>query len=131
MALIEITATDLLRDKIVDPAWYRLKINSTGEWAPTKDGQSNNCIIECVVQFDADTGDATFAGVPISLMFNDKPGARPFIMGYLRALGVNVEAGRIDLAAADGADIDAYVENETFEGRVRNRVNHKYRAPKK
>lgn len=130
MALIEITATDLLRDKIVDPAWYRLKINSTGEWTPTKAGDSNNCIVECTIKFNGDTGDKEFEGVPVSIQFNDKPGARSFIMGYLRALGVEVQAGRIDLSAADNQEIDAYVENETYEGRTRNRINHKYRAPR-
>lgn len=131
MPFVEITPSDLLRDKIVEPAWYRLKINSTGEWTPTKDQQSNNCLVDCTIQFNADTGDTEYAGVPAQIQFNDKPGAQTFIRGYLRALGVELQPGRIDLAAANGADIDAYVENETYEGRVRNRINHKYRTPKK
>lgn len=131
MALVEITATDLLRDKVVTPAWYRLKLGANGPWTPSKDGNSNNSITEATIVFDADSGDREYEGVPIQLQFNDKPGARGFILGYLKALGVDVQAGRIDLAAADGMEIDAYVENDTYDGRVRNRVNHKYRAPKK
>jgi hypothetical protein len=127
MPLAEFTESDLLRNKIVVPAWYRLELGLVSEWSPTKDQQSNNFTIEAVIQFNADNGDKEFAGVPITLQFNDKVKARGFIEGLLRALGVDVTPGRFDLGAAGGKHIDAYLENETYEGRIRNRCNHKYR----
>ena len=130
MPIVEFTETDLLRNKVVVPSWYRLDLGLVSEWSPTKNQDSNNCTIECVIVNNADNGDVEFAGVPITLQFNDKSKARGFIEGFLRALGVDVSPGRYDLGAASGKQIDAYIENETYEGRIRNRCNHKYRMLK-
>lgn len=131
MPLVEFTESDLLRNKVVTPAWYRLQLGIVSEWSPSKNQDSNNCLVEGEILFNADNGDEEFKGVPITLQFNDKPKARGFIEGFLRALGVDVTPGRFDLAAAQGQQIEAFVENETYEGRIRNRVNHKYRLIKK
>ena len=125
--LVEFTESDLLRSKVVSPAWYRLDLGLVSEWTPSKDGQSNNCTIDGTILGNADNGETEFAGVPITLQFNDKPKARGFIEGFLRALGVDVAVGRFDLAAAGGKQVDAFIENATYEGRIQNRCNHKYR----
>lgn len=126
---VSFTESDLLRNKIVPPAWYKLQIASVSEWTPTKAADSNNCEMECVVLANADSGESDgIAGIPVTLLFNDKPKARGFLEGFLASLGVEVAAGaRYDLQSAQGKTIEAFVENETYEGRVRNRVNHKYR----
>lgn len=131
MPMVEFTESDLLRSKVVTPAWYRLQLSNVSEWTPSKDQQSSNCTIEGTIVANADNGETEFAGVPVTLQFNDKPKARGFIEGFLRALGVDVSAGRYDLAAADGQFVDAFIENETYEGRIRNRCNHKYRVVRK
>ena len=128
MTMVDFTESDLLRNKVVAPAWYTLDLGSVGPWTPSKDQQSNNALIEAVIIHNSDTGDKEFAGVPVTIQFNDKPKARGFIEGFLRALGVEVTAGRYNLGAAAGQRIDAFVENETYEGRTRNRINHKYRS---
>ena len=129
MTVVSFSDSDLLRNKIVEPAWYVLNIQEHRTWTPTKDGQSNNCHFDCVVVKNADNGNEDFAGVPIILQFNDKPGARGFIEGFLRGLGVEVVAKqRYDLNSAVGKNIEAFVENDTFNGRIINRVNHKYRV---
>jgi hypothetical protein len=127
MPMVEFTESDLLRNKIISPGWYRLKLGMVSEWTPTKNQDSNNCIIEGIIVQNADNGDTEFSGVPVTIQFNDKPRARGFMEGFLRALGVDVQPGRFELGAAAGKEIDAYVENETYEGRIRNRINHKYR----
>lgn len=131
MPMVEFSESDLLRNKIVSPGWYRLELGIVGEWSPSKDQQSNNCLIEAVIMFAADSGDKEFTGVPVTIQFNDKIKARGFIEGFLRALGVEVKPGRFNLDAAAGQQIDAFIENETYEGRVRNRINHKYRQVRK
>ena len=131
MPMVEFSESDLLRNKIVSPGWYRLELGTVGEWSPSKDQQSNNCLIEAVIMFAADSGDKEFAGVPVTIQFNDKVKAKGFIEGFLRALGVEVAPGRFNLTAAAGQQVDAFVENETYEGRVRNRINHKYRQVRK
>lgn len=129
--MVEFDDADLLRNKIVTPAWYRLHLESVGDWTPSKDQQSNNCLVEATIKMNADTGDTEFAGVPVTIQFNDKKKARGFIEGFFRALGVEVTPGRYDLGKAAGEEVDAFVENETYEGRVRNRINHKYRMLRK
>ena len=128
MAIFTFSESDLLRNKIVEPGWYVLDIQAHRDWTPTKAGDSNNCHYETVIEKNADNGSTDFAGIPIELMFNDKPKARGFIEGFLRGLGVDIQYGaRYDGNAAVGKKVEAFVENETYEGRIRNRVNHKYR----
>ena len=128
--MVEFTESDLLRNKIVTPAWYRMELGLVSEWSPSKDAQSNNCTVEATILRNADNGDEEFAGVPVTIQFNDKPKARGFMEGFLRALGVDVQPGRYNLAAANGKQLDCYVENTTFEGRILNKINHKYRGIK-
>lgn len=128
MPLIEFGDRDLLRGKVVTPAWYRVRIDSVGE-APSKDGQSTNYPIEGTILHNADNGDTEFANVPLDWNFNSK--AIGFATGFLEALGVTPESKkRYELAKAAGQSIDVYVENDVYQGRTVNRVNHKYRMPR-
>lgn len=131
MPVISFSDRDLLRGKIVTPAWYRVKIETIGE-APAKQsekGPSTNYPVEATVQFNGDTGDTEFAKVPLDWNFNSK--AIGFAVGFLQSFGVDVKAGtRFDLKSAEGREIDVFVENDTYQGRLVNRVNHKYRTPR-
>lgn len=128
MPVISFSEKDLLRGKIVDAAWYRMHIDAVGE-APSKDGGSTNYPVEGTIVCNAETGDTTYAGVPIEWNFNSK--AIGFAVGFLQALGADVKAGaRFDLALAAGKDLDVFVENDQWQGRIVNRVNHKYRTPR-
>lgn len=131
MAMIQFTDRDLMRGKIVTPAWYRVKIESVGE-APAKaseKGPSTNYPVEATILFNGDNGDKEFAGVPLDWNFNSK--AIGFAVGFLGAFGVEVKSGtRFDLKAAEGRELDVYVENDTWQNRLVNRVNHKYRTPR-
>jgi hypothetical protein len=128
MAIVEFSDSDLLRNKIIEPAWYTVHIDGHRDWAPSKDGQSNNCYMECTIEKNAQDGSTEYTGVPIELMFNDKPKAKGFIEGFLRGLGVDVQSkSRYDLAQAVGKRLNVFVENETYNGRLINRVNHKYK----
>jgi hypothetical protein len=131
MTFVEFSDSDLLRNKLCDPAWYTLEIGEVGPWTPSKDQQSNNCLIEAVVIRNSDNGTEDFKGVPVTIQFNDKVKARGFIEGFLKSLGVDVQPGRYSLKAAQGEQVDAFIENETYEGRTRNRINHKYRPVRK
>jgi hypothetical protein len=125
MPVISFSEKDLLRGKIVEPAWYRVRIDNIGE-APSKDGGSTNYPVEGVILKNADNGSEEFKGVPIEWNFNSK--AIGFAVGFLQAFGVDVKAGaRFDLNAASGKEIDVFIENDTWQGRMKNQVNHKYR----
>ena len=125
MPVIQFGERDLLRGKVVEPAWYVVLINSVGE-APSKDGGSTNYPVEGTIEKNADNGSTDFAGVPLDWMFNSK--AIGFAVGFLQSFGVDVKSGaRFDLANAAGKRLEVFVENDTWQGRMVNRVNHKYR----
>jgi len=131
MPIIQFGDRDLLRGKLITPGWYRVRIESVGE-APAKaseKGPSTNYPVEGTVMFHGDTGDKEFAGVPLDWNFNSK--AIGFAVGFLQAFGVEVKSGtRFDLKSAEGRELDVFVENDTYQGRMVNRVNHKYRSPR-
>lgn len=131
MPIITFGERDLNRGKIVPPAWYRVRIETVGE-APAKaseKGPSTNYPVEGTILFNGDTGDTEFAGIPLDWNFNSK--AIGFAVGYLQSFGVDVKAGtRFDLKSSEGRETDVFVENDTWQNRLINRVNHKYRVPK-
>ena len=131
MAIIEFTKRDLLRGTVVEPAWYRMRIETVGE-APAKvseKGPSTNYPVEGTILFNGDNGDTKYTGVPISWNFNSK--AIGNAVGFLQSFGVEVSDGkRFDLKSAEGRDLDVYVENGTYNNRIINRVEHKYRVPR-
>lgn len=117
-----------LRNKIVDPAWYVLDIVEKRSWSPSRAGDSNNYYFDCVIVRNADTGDTQFAGVPIELMFNDKPKAQGFREAFMKGLGVDWKYNQdYNMASAVGKKIEAFVENSEWQGRITNKCNHKYR----
>ncbi len=128
MPIIEFGQKDLLRGKIVTPAWYLVRIDGVGE-KPSSGGDSTNYPVEGVIIKNADDGSEEFAGVPLDWNFNSK--AIGFAVGYLAAFGITPEAAkRYDLNATAGKFVEMFVENDTWQGRMVNRVNHKYRTPR-
>ena len=128
MPIISFSEDDLLRGKIVEPAWYSLLIKATSE-SLSKDGDSTNYLVETTILKNADNGSEDFAGVPIELRFNSK--AKSFSVGFFNALGVDVKPNaRYEFDAAVGKTIDAFIETDTWQGRLKNQVNHKYRTPR-
>src|SRR5882724_1868917 len=130
--IIQFSKRDLMRGKIVLPGWYRMKIESVGE-APAKSVEgktpSTNYPIEGTILFNADDGSKEFEGTAIDWNFNSK--AMGFARGFLESFGITPEEGkRYDLNAAEGKELDVFVENGMYNGRQVNRVEHKYRAPR-
>lgn len=125
MPIVTFSDRDLLRGKIVTPAWYRVKIEAVGE-KPSSDNKSTNYPVEATIIRNSDDGSVEFANVPLEWNFNSK--AIGFAVGFLEAFGVDVKAGqRIELSSAVGRELDVFVENDTYQNRPVNRVNHKYR----
>lgn len=129
MPMMDFSDKDILRSKLIEPAWYRVRIDNIGE-APSKDGQSTNYPVEATVLFNADTKGKDFEGCPVPYWnFNSK--AKGFAVGFFKALGIDVESGkRYSFDACIGKTLDIFIDNEMFEGRPVNRFNHKYRTPK-
>lgn len=125
---IRFSAADLLRGKVVEPAYYRAKINSVGEQPAAESGKgpSTNYPVEVVIIKNADNGDTTFANVPVTFNFNSK--AMGFAIPFIRALGTEPTADApIDLQAAEGMEIEMFIGNKTYQNRIINDVTHQYR----
>lgn len=130
--IIEFSEDDINRNKIVTPGWYEVEVLRVGTKPSKGDNPDTTTIwpIDGRIIRNADNGDTSFAGVPTPAgwNFNDNPRAKGFIVGFFTSLGAYVKAGaRMDLAAAEGKRLEVFIENDTFEGRVVNRINHKYR----
>lgn len=125
MPIITFSASDLSRGKIVEPAWYVMTINSIGE-APSKDGGSTNYPVDGTIVKNADNGSEEFKDVSITWNFNSK--AIGFASGFLASFGVEAKQDqRYELNSAVGKTLEVFVENGEWQGRIVNRVNHKYR----
>lgn len=131
MPIVQFGERDLNRGKVITPGWYRVRVESVGE-SPAKDqskGPSTNYPVEGTVLFNGDNGDTEFANIPIDWNFNSK--AIGFAVGFLQSFGVEVSANqRFDLGSASGRELDVFIENDVYQGRTVNRVNHKYRPIK-
>jgi hypothetical protein len=140
MPTIQYSKRDLLRDKIVTPSWYLVQIDTVGDWALSKDGRSNNMVLEGTVVRDAETGSEEFKDVPIGGMgawsFNTK--ALGFSLGLVKAcaaqLGFSPEEitpeSKIEMKHLEGKYVEMHIINDTYEGRLKNKADHGYRAPK-
>lgn len=141
MPVVQYDKKALLRDKLVTPAWYRVMIDTVGEWIPSKDKQSNNMVIEGTIICNAENGSEEFKDVPIGGMgawsFNSKPNALGFSLGLTKSLapqlGFNPDEitpdTKIEFKHFEGKIVDVFIINDTFEGRIKNKVDHRYRAP--
>lgn len=134
MPTIEFSETDFLRQKIVDPAWYRLRIDGVGE-KDSKDGNSTLYPMEGVILFNADNGDKEFTGVPLdgnNWQFNDTNFGKSLILGFLQALtnGKIEPNKRVELRDAIGKEIDAYIAPSMWQGKTKNSLTDQYRHPR-
>ena len=127
MPLVEFSDRDLRRGTVVEPAWYRVKIEEIdAEGSLSKDGKSTNYVAEATILFNGDTGDTTFTGVPITWNFNSK--AMGFTRGLFESVGLTLEAHkRYRLEACAGREVDMFIGNKPYQGRILNEVNHQYR----
>jgi len=125
MPIVQFDERDFLRGKIVQPAWYDVRIDEVGE-KTSSDGGSINYPTEGTILRNSDDGTEDFAGVPIVWNFNSK--ARGFMLGFLASMGIEPKPGqRVEMGGTVGHVVSMYIENKTYEGRILNAVNHKYR----
>jgi len=128
MTMLSFSERDLKRGTVVEPAWYRVRIEDVGEKL-AKNGQSTNYEMDATIIMNADNGSTTFKDVPVSWMFNSK--APGFAKGFFQAFGVELKADtRYDLKASIGREVEMFIGNKLYEGRTVNEFNHQYRPVK-
>lgn len=133
--MIEFSREDLLSSTVVKPGWYTVLIRSV-EKRLSKDGNSDNFPVNAVILCNGDDGSEEFKDVPINgipvWFFNSK--GKWAMIGFIKALDPTAEIGpgfRFNEKGAENKIIDVWIDNEMYEGTMRNRVNHKYRTSKK
>lgn len=125
--LFEFSQKDILRNVILAPAWYRLKVDDV-TYKQAANGQSTNIRVELVALKNAETGvTENIEGVPFSVFYNSL--AIGMAIPFVEALtGEPVKPGmRIDIDAAKGQEIEGFVEPKLVEGRQMNTVSNKWR----
>lgn len=130
---IEFTQEELDRNILLPVSWYRIRVDKI-EQALSKAGDSTNYPVTGTIIKNADDGTTTFAGrefggIP-QWFFNSK--GKGFMEGFFHALGIaTLETGkRYDLEAAVGKELDVFIIQDTYQGRVSNKANNQYRAPR-
>jgi hypothetical protein len=116
MALLNITPEDILRSKTITPGWYRVKVKRVGE-KPAKTDGSTTYPVEMIVLSDGE-----FQGVPIQQVFSEK--APGFAVKFIEACGKEVkrEGGQYELTAAVDKELDVFIDNSLYQGRLTNNV---------
>lgn len=136
MPIVTFSEEDILRSKVVTPGWYVVRVNRVNTKPSKGDNPETTTIwpVDGTIIKNAENGSEEFAGVPTPAgwNFNDNPKAKGFIIGFVKAVtGDDIKPGqRIELAAAEGKQLIVFIENDTFEGRIVNRINHKYKPYK-
>lgn len=120
MPMIELSARDINRSKVVTPAWYRVRIDSISE-GPSAKGDSTNYRVEGTILCNADDGTTDFAEVPTP-WWNYNSKAMGFVTALLKALGEEPAPGRIELRNAEGKEIEAFIGNKMVDGNMVNEL---------
>ncbi len=133
MPVITFSERDLLRGKVVTPAWYRVEILDVQE-KPSSDGQSMNTWIKGRILFNADNGSKEFEGVPTPFLwlFNSK-GAFAAV-GFVNSLtGSEVTPGsrfNLNKETLVGKQLDAFIGNGIYNNQTVNTMTGQYRQPR-
>lgn len=137
--ILEFNNEDFLQSVILPPAWYRVSIDNVDEKTASK-GDSTNWWLKGKVLFNADTGETELkegdvvkpiAGVPTPFpwIFNSK--GKFAIVDFASAMGMEAKPGaRFSFDACKGKQVDMFIENEVYEGVLKNRASGKYRTPR-
>lgn len=123
---LALSARDFLAGKVVEPAFYDVKIDDV-EKSLSKAGDSDNYDLKASVIKNSDTGSPEFAGVPVPRWsFNSK--APGFVIPLCVSLGMEPKPGDvIDPFIFKGKTVRIFIGNDEYDGRT---VNSLGKIPK-
>jgi hypothetical protein len=126
---IEFTEKDILRSKIVEPAFYRVRIEDIESKISNK-GDSTNFRLEGVILKNADNGNEKYAGVPTPYLwfFNSKQ--LQHLIPVIQAVDPawEVKPGvRVDPELLKGQELEVYIGNGTYNNQIQNQITNQYR----
>ncbi|HWY33595.1 MAG TPA: hypothetical protein VNX68_03045 [Nitrosopumilaceae archaeon] len=131
--LIEFSEKDILRSKIVEPAWYTVKIDSF-ESKLAGSGKSTNIRLEGTIVKNADTGDTKFAGVPAPYFWFFNTGAIGKMIPLIQAVDPTVEVTphfRLNMEGLIGKEVEMFIGNGEYNNSITNAITGQYRPVRK
>src|ERR1700751_3953161 len=113
MPRLTITPEDYLRGRILNPAWYRLKVKSAVDEL-SKAGDSNNVVVDFVVVSGPKQKDGSDpAGIPLRRYYSEK--APGFANKLFQAFGAGLDGKKtaiVDFDGIVGKEIDGFIDNQ-------------------
>lgn len=127
--IVEFSEKDILRSKIVDPAWYRVRIDAF-EQKLASTGKTTNIRLEGEIICDANTGDTKFAGVPVPYFWFFNTGVIGKLIPVVQAVDPSIEVTpgfRVNLAALVNKELEMFIGNGEYNNSITNVVTGQYR----
>src|SRR5579859_3588131 len=127
MALVEFTEKDILRNTIVEPDWYRVRIDAVHQ-SIAKSGTSQNIRLEGVIICNASNGEKKYEGVPTPYLWMFNTAMIGQMIPLLSALGEEVKQGyRFDPDGLPGKEVEVFIGQGTFNNNIQNQMSNQYR----
>src|SRR5690242_13962949 len=106
--IFKLTREDMLRSKVLDPGWYRVKIKKVYQKIANDNESMNTWVELVVVAGPAQRDGSKVVDTPLKRCFSEK--APGFIVPFLQALGVTVteNGGDFDIEKTVGRELLAY-----------------------
>ena len=118
--MINVSDKDIKRSTQVTPGWQRIRVDSHYEDAAKSDGSKLD-------KFDLVIVGGDYDGVPLGFQISEK--APGFAIPFLKACGAPIgekgspleKGGTVDPKKCVGLEIECYVKNELYDGRMLNK----------
>ena len=112
--MLNISDKDIKRSTIIPAGtWVRAKVTEYEQAAANTDGSA-------LYKYEATITGGEYDGVPVNFNFSEK--APGFAIPFLKAMGADIKAGAYDMSKPKGMDVDLFIKNKLWEGRMRNEV---------
>jgi hypothetical protein len=115
-----VTREDMLRSKVLDPGWYKMKVTRVWQEASAAGDSTNTWIQFAVISGPVQKDGSSAVETPVRRCFSEK--APGFIVPYLKAAGaqVDVNGGDFDIEKSVGKEMLVYIENKMYENKPQN-----------
>jgi hypothetical protein len=120
---LTITKEDLLKSKILEPGWYKVKITNATSKPASTDGSIVYTLEMVVTSGPKQKDGAMPAGLKLFRTYSEK--APGFAVKLFQALGAKIDpekGAEVDFASTVGRELGAYVKNDLYKGVMKNVV---------
>lgn len=122
--LVDFTTEDIDRSKVLDPAYYKIRIDEC-EGKLSKAGDSTNYIFKGKIIGGPD-GKEMNLGLPYWLINSKVKGP---LVAVFAAVGITVTPGqRFDTDDLKGKELYAFIGNEVYNGNDQNKMGNKFKS---